>query len=233
MGSKKYKDATCVYCSLTKADVGDHIFARELFHPSQRANLPKAPSCNRCNSEKSRIEHYLTAVLPFGGRHVDANSTLTEFVPGRLKRNVRLHRRLAKEMGSVWNVENGIYRKSTTIPIEHKSLIMLFNYIAKGLAWHHWATYFTDEDEISVLLLTTLGRQFFEERFFSLRVAQRVQENLGNGTVRYEGVQGIDCAQITVWRFQLYGGLMFGGDPKVPSEYSTEIGVLTGPRELP
>ncbi len=37
---------------------GDHIFPRQLFLESHRANLPKVPCCKNCNDEKSKLEHY-------------------------------------------------------------------------------------------------------------------------------------------------------------------------------
>ena len=73
---------------------GDHIFAREFFLLSARSNLPQAPICSECNNEKSKLEHYLTAVLPFGGRHADASETLASMVRKRLEKNVKLHRNL-------------------------------------------------------------------------------------------------------------------------------------------
>jgi 5-methylcytosine-specific restriction endonuclease McrA len=67
--SKKFKGKTCAYCGEREAITGDHVFAREFFLPSDRADLPQAPICGECNNEKSKLEHYLTTVLPFGGRH--------------------------------------------------------------------------------------------------------------------------------------------------------------------
>ena len=46
--------------------MGDHVIARGFFLPSERGELPQVPACKQCNNEKSRIEHHLTTVLPFG-----------------------------------------------------------------------------------------------------------------------------------------------------------------------
>jgi hypothetical protein len=35
------------------------------------------------------------------------------------------------------------------------------------------------------------------------------------GAFRYEGAQSKDDPQLTMWRFEIYGGVDFGGDPKV------------------
>ena len=47
------------------------MFAREFFLTDRRAQFPKLPACETCNNVKSKLEHYLTAVLPFGGRYTD------------------------------------------------------------------------------------------------------------------------------------------------------------------
>ena len=79
---KKYKDKVCVYCSEMLSTAGERIFAREFFLKHQRVNLPKAPSCNKCNGDKSLLEHYLTAILPFAGRDDDALENLTKMGMG-------------------------------------------------------------------------------------------------------------------------------------------------------
>src|SRR5260370_34788662 len=88
--SQRHVGETCVQCGAAPAATMDHIFAREFFPVERRANLPKVPACSSCNSTKSRLEHYLTAVLPFGGLHQDALVTLERMVPPRLEKNVKL-----------------------------------------------------------------------------------------------------------------------------------------------
>jgi hypothetical protein len=95
--SKKFKGKRCAYCSVRQVVTGDHIFAREFFVLSARADLPQAPICSECNNEKSKLEHYLTAVLPFGGRHAHASENLAVQVPKRLEKNAKLYRHLKAE----------------------------------------------------------------------------------------------------------------------------------------
>ena len=57
---KGFKGKTCVYCAAAPAATMDHVFAREFFLVDRRANLPKVPACQACNSAKSGLEHYLT-----------------------------------------------------------------------------------------------------------------------------------------------------------------------------
>jgi hypothetical protein len=81
---KKFKGMKCAYCLDAPATTVDHVFSREFFLVEDRGYLPEAPACKRCNDEKSRMEHYLTAVLPFGGRHTQARVNLESHVPPRL-----------------------------------------------------------------------------------------------------------------------------------------------------
>lgn len=228
MGSKKYKNKLCVYCASQPSVTGDHVFAREFFLLDHRGNHPQVPACEACNNSKSKLEHYLTAVLPFGGRHRNSLETLTSLVPKRLAKNEKLRHHLASRSSSVWSLENGIYQRATVVPLEAGSIERLFGLIAKGLAWHHWEICFTGEHELKTLILTQDGQQFFEQSIFRLNAAQRVQINLGGGAVQYEGVQGVDCPHVTAWRFTIYGGLIMGGDPEARGEICSQIAVITG-----
>src|SRR3990167_5183701 len=107
--SKKYKGKTCVYCQERPSiRQGDHVFSRELFLESERANLIKVPACDECNNDKSKHEHYLTSLLPFGGLHVDAKEHLSTMVPPRLEKNQKLKRELNAGMMYVTRTgENG------------------------------------------------------------------------------------------------------------------------------
>lgn len=90
--SKKFREKLCAYCAKnTSIPQGDHLFAREFFLENDRNDLIKVPACDKCNNEKSRIEHYLTTILPFGGLHADAEQNLSAMVPKRLSKNKRLH----------------------------------------------------------------------------------------------------------------------------------------------
>src|SRR5260370_9406528 len=93
--SKRYKGKTCVYCVVAQSDTADHVLAREFVPITHRPQIPKVPACRRCNKTKSDLEHYLTAVLLFGGSHRDAATNLQDHGARRLAKNLRLHRRLA------------------------------------------------------------------------------------------------------------------------------------------
>lgn len=225
--SKKHKGAICVYCADATSTTADHVFAREFFLPEHRANLPKVPACSACNQAKSRVEHYLTAILPFGGRHAAATKSLQELVPKRLARNEKLRRELATGWGRVWNREGLLHFPVATLPLSSGYIEEFFSFIVRGLLWHHWKTMLTAHDSVDVTVLTKAGEQFFEESIFRLRAANRITENLGSGTIRYEGIQAAAPPQVSAWRFSLYGGIQFG-DPSDPGIPGSVVGAFTG-----
>ena len=226
-GSKKYKGRQCAYCGVTDATTADHIFAREFFLVEDRADLPQVPACSSCNDEKSRLEHYLTALLPFGARRGASRRNLVEMVPQRLVRNARLHRNLRDNWGKAWAKEGGAYVRTSTLPVDAEKVIDLFRRVVRGLVSFHWGTYLTGEDDVTVVAFTTAGEEYFDG-LFALNVAARVRRDVGRGTFKYEGAQAADSPRITVWRIEAYGGLKFG-DPSVPGEHASRIGALTGP----
>jgi hypothetical protein len=226
--SKRFKGLDCAYCSDRPSVTGDHVFAREFFLKTQRADLPQVPTCNQCNGEKSKLEHYLTAVLPFGGRHPDALTNLSAMVEPRLAKNKKLHRRLSQNSSKVWaRTESGLHALSTALPFEPERLVELFNYIVRGVLFYHWSVRLTTEHFSEVVLLASDGQKIFG-RFMQMRAKARINVNLGNGTIIYDGIQGTDSDNISVWRFSIYGGLTLTS----PGEESVQIGALTGPKRV-
>lgn len=209
MGSKKFKNKTCVYCAKEKiSSTGDHIFAREFFLNNERDNLPQVPACEACNNIKSELEHYLTAVLPFGGQHSDSLSNLSSMVPKRLKKNKKLHKSLRSGMSRDWFVTgSGILIKSTSIPINFDKIERLMEYIVRGLCWEHMRVQLLEDDFVKVMAVTKHGEKYFRDRLFNSNCNLRVNMEWGKGTVSYEGIQGTDDPKRTVWSIKLYGGI--------------------------
>jgi len=225
--SKRFKDKRCVYCGIEKSiPSGDHVFAREFFLHNKRANPIKVPACDKCNNEKSTLETYLTATLPFGGGHKDAGVNLKTMVPARLKRNIKLHRQLADGKSFRWVKENGVFVRRLVFDFDSSKLNSLFRYITKGLLWWHWKVLLTSEDFVDARTLPRV-----EERYFNLlRAGNPVNGNLGEGTFHYEGVQATDNLKYTAWKFSIYGGIKFN-DPRYPEEEPSLIWGLTAPKE--
>jgi len=232
MGSKKYKNTTCAYCLTRQSTTGDHVFAREFFLPSKRDRHPIVPCCEQCNFEKSKLEHYLASIFPFGGRHPDAYENLTCMLPPRLKGNRKLHCTLEKFRRRVWTLEDGLYKRTMAIPINPEYVYSLFKYIARGLAYYHWMVTFDEDCIIDVFTPTDIGQEQFDKLLFRLNARNRVYADLGKGTVIYEGAQGIDSSQISIWRILMYGGICFSGSLHSDATTGGQIIVMTGPKSM-
>jgi hypothetical protein len=226
--SKRFNGLPCTYCTDRPSVTGDHVFAREFFLKTQRANLPQVPTCDQCNQDKSSLEHYLTAVLPFGGQHQDALTNLSEMVEPRLAKNKKLHRNLSANSSKLWTrTKSGLHVQSTALPFEPERLVELFKYIVRGVLFYHWNVRLAAEHFSEVVLLASDGQKLFAD-MLQKNAKARVSENLGNGTFVYDGAQGLDSDIITVWRFSIYGGLTLVD----PGEETAQIGALTGPRRV-
>jgi len=164
--------------------VGDQdawLVARAFLLIEKRANLPKVPACVACNEAKAGLEHYLTALMPFGGTHRDAGATLGTLVPSRLAENARLHRELAK----AWE-----QRADSSLPIDAQKLVQLCELIARGLAFHHWRLLLPpDECVVHGGFPTPEARATFEPLLAAN--GTRVKGDFGEGAFVYEGVQDL------------------------------------------
>jgi hypothetical protein len=204
-----------VYCAVAGISAtADHVFAREFFPIDKRANLPQVPACERCNGDKSRLEHYLLTVLPFGGRHADSAHVLGTMVEGRLASNAKLHRALSSGKATVLEQSNGILLPTMTIPFEGDKLAALAKYIARGLTFHHFGTVIAAECHVEGGLIVPEGEALLMP-ILKLK-GQLIVNALGDGAVEYEGVQSIEDPEVTVWRMRLYGGVALTGDPAHP-----------------
>jgi len=63
-----------------------------------------------------------------------------------------------------------------------------------------------------------------------MNAKDRVRGDVGGGALVYEGMQGTDNPQVSVWELSIYGGVKVisadGTDPM------SRFGVLTGPRVI-
>jgi len=231
MSSKKFKGKTCAYCGVPGcSDTADHVFAKEFFLRERRANLPKVPACRPCNEDKAKLEHYLTQVLPFGGRHPDASVNLGSMLPKRLAKNPALGGALRSSMSPIWIPDpSGLILRTSTITIDASKLEQWCGLLVRGLSYYHWKTVIGSECFFEFMVPTKDGEAILDN-LLSKRGAARIKVSLGGGTFAYEALQGIDNPQVSAWWFSIYGGLMLGGGD--PTVRSGTIGVLTGPRRV-
>lgn len=223
MASKKYKNKKCVYCGVDRSSTGpDHIFAREFFLESKRDNLPQVPACDSCNNSKSKLEHYLTSVLPFGGKHDDANKNLKKMVPKRLEKNLKLHRKLKEGQSKKYIAgSSGIITPQMTVPIDSNQLLELFEYIARALVSFHFDIILESND----LVDSSIDIKNIDS-WLNGPCANRVECNLGDSTISYTGIQATDSEKVTAWEFYFYGGITFTNRP------DTRIIAFTGPSHI-
>jgi len=161
-------------------------------------------------------------VFGFGAMHQDAKVNLDTLVRRRLENNLRLKRELAVGYDA---------SAGTSIPFDHEKLDKLFAMIAHGLAWHHWKVLLRPGFSVIASLFSDPGAPFFMQMLSVWNTPIRVSDNLGDGTFVYEGAQATDVPEATIWRFEMYGGIKFGGDPRVPGPASLAV-ALTGPDSL-
>jgi hypothetical protein len=217
---RKFSGETCIYCNNAQAESSDHVVGRKFFLEERRGNLPQVPACKRCNNRKSELEAYLMTVLPFGAKNADAAEILAKLVPPRLEKNAKLERKLRRG-----------YERSggTAIPFEHKSLEELFAMIARALTFQYFGVRLGSGYSSIASLFTNEGEAFVEQVLSSGRA--HVSGDLGEGTFTLEGAQAPQYPELTVWRFRIYGGVDFGGDPNVNGPSSLAIAV-TGRLEM-
>jgi hypothetical protein len=226
LASKKFSKYECVYCQKrSSTPTGDHVFARQFFLERDRNNLPKVPSCKTCGTEKSRHEHYLTSILPFGGRHNQAFENLRTHAPRRLARNLTLHRQLAK--GFALSEQSG----QPVLPFEFHHIEALFEKITIGLLWHSWRIYLPEKHQVRCAILSSEGVVFFNH-LLQFNAKSRISRDVGNGTFYYHGALGEGSQPISVWKYTIYGGLEVTGDPERPYEVSSSIGCITGSEDM-
>jgi len=198
----KFAGEICIYCNEAPAESKDHTVARSFFLVERRDNLPQVLACKRCNNLKSKLENYLMIVLPFGAKHPDAKRNLEELVRPRLEneRNAKLYRKLQRD-----------YERSggQFISFNHKPLDELFAMVAKALAWQHFGVRIGKEHSAVASLFMNEGWPGFEQLMAAGKLTP--PGDLGNGTFRYQGSQGPQYPEQTLWRFEVYGGVDFGG----------------------
>jgi hypothetical protein len=219
--SKAFKSGLCAYCCAAESTTADHVIARGFFPQDLRANLPKVGACRKCNNKKSKLEHTLTAVMPFGAQHERAREALLA-VERMLTKNKLLHRFMVLGFRSVFRSFNGSpWVPETTVPFEGGNLELLSEYIVKGLARHHWGLDLGADTCVRVAFLNAEGAAVFD-RFFAGKTKRRVVNDLGEGVFFYEGIQSVDDVKVTLWKMSIYR-VEVGGDPALPGQRASMI----------
>lgn len=205
--SKRFKNKTCAYCARDGASTtADHVLAREFFPVRFRQDLPQVPSCARCNNDKSRLEHYLATVLPFGSRLPDAAVTLESLAPRRLRKNLRLARELSAGQEDFWRIANNTVTVQTTLPFDSETMSAYLCYVTRGLACFHFKIALPPGIFVGAGAFSPTADDMFAT-WLARRRGRVVQNELGNGIFHYAGIQATDNPGISVWQYAWFGGL--------------------------
>lgn len=231
--SKRFKCKTCVYCAQEGvAHTADHVVCKSFFGLQMRDNLPKVPACRTCNRIKADLEHYLVTLLPFGAQHGRAKATLEEMVPPRLARNRKLLYELSQGLErTVISVNGGPWQLQGSLPLDGQRLSKLFEFIVRGLAFHHWQLIFDNDYFVHADYLNEIGRTAFEG-LLGKEVSHRIVADLGNGVFVYEGAQSGTHPGFTIWRMSLYGAEVNGGSDRRNERLKHAYGI-TVPKAWP
>lgn len=229
---KGFASQICVYCQQAKSTpTGDHAIPRSFFTLEDRDNIPKVPACVSCNNKKSVLEHYLASTLPFGGKHSSAEKYLTEFAPGRLAKNQKLQRDLARDKKHVLLQEPDlILRSQMTLPFEGEKYTDFFGYVAVAMLWHEWRKRVPAGHKVEAICLTPTGEEAWSH-LLHMDGQRDVSGSFANGAFQYR----LKCSDrepiIVISIFSLYGGIDVASEDRTRHGRSRYVGVLIAPKE--
>ncbi|KML42223.1 hypothetical protein VK92_02910 [Burkholderia sp. LK4] len=190
------------------SSTGDHVIALEFCPGTARDSLRKVPACVACNNAKSKLEHYVLAVLPMGSLLPSAATAITEQVGPRLAKNEALRRQLAVGQQMRWvRSSDGRWYESVALPFDTMKLSELACYIALGLAWHHWQAQLVPHAPVRAALFSTGGLQLFEQLLASHDPLARVEGSFGEGVFAYRGIYDRANIATTWWQMTFFGGV--------------------------
>jgi hypothetical protein len=193
-------------------------------------NLPVVPACARCNDAKSKLEHYLTSVMPFGGRHPDASDTLSTLVPERLAKNRPLWAALGRGLDAYLVSRNGgSWQPEARLPVDGPKLTQWLDYVTRGLAYWHCNIYVLPERCLIRAGFLNADGQAFCEKLLAGNAGKRTHGHLGEDVFVYEGLQSAEHSELTVWRFSLYGAAV-GADSRSPR--MSNAYAITAPKNM-
>ena len=153
-------------------------------------------------------------------------------MPRRLAKNVKLHRELAEGRVDV-NLNDGRETvRTSAIPFDSPQLFSYFRYVARGLAAFHFKSPVPPEYVVSAGLVTP-GQDEIMRSLFTGRSRDYARGNLGGGLVLYEGQQAVDDPCLTIWRFLIYGGVVFAGDKQTADPISPDIWAVIAKQVMP
>ncbi|WP_315770081.1 MULTISPECIES: hypothetical protein [unclassified Bradyrhizobium] len=174
----------------------------------------------------------MTAVLPFTSNHQDAAEVLSQMVERRLERNAKLKNHLAAGLRQELTLQNGILVPALALPFDSSRVEDLFKFITQGLLYHHFGV-ILDRQKHGVWagFLNRPGEEM-HRKLLAGNARARVKGDIGEGALVYEGAQGVDFPEMSIWIFQLFGGTRTSGDPCEPDASIRVVGGLTASQRV-
>jgi len=204
------------------------------FPPTNRNDLPKAPSCRKCNDDKGKLEHYLTSVLPFSSDHATALQSQADTVKRRLEKNLALKMELQSGIQPVLiKSSKGFFDETISLPFQPEKIIKYCKYIVKGLSWFEWSVIIPKHYILEVMPLTRdYGIIWFRDLVLTMSPEFRRDCVIANGGFGYTCTRNIDDAAFSAWHLKFYGNLQIAGQTNDGQIWPIEICVLTGPSTI-
>lgn len=196
--------------------------------PNDRQNIPKVPACIECNGVKSKYEHYIATVLPFGGRHGQAKENLTTMVPKRISKNRNLLYNLRESFQKRQN-QSFPEELGTPIDFDHETLIEWFKYVGFGLMWHEFDHLVPPSYQIDVIALSDFGETKF--RLFFNYDGFRIKRTIGADVVRYEAIASKSDIGVGAIMLDLYNEALFIDNATDTGVTASKFGIMVGPAD--
>lgn len=211
MGKKRasrFNGRRCAYCGIDGvSSTGDHVVAKKFFPLADRGYIPQVPACWPCNNDKSILEGYLTAVLPFGAADNAQEHLLA--LERRLAENERLRRILARSYRRITDPDTG--EPTGEISLDPIRVDALFERIVKGLHAHHLGP-LPPAVAFSGVFFTGRGWDIFNPRLFSAEGIDRKDHSFGAGAFTYSYVEIPEVPGFVAWKASLFGLRYRGGE---------------------
>jgi len=110
-------------------------------------------------------------------------------------------------------------------------MLELFSLIARGLIWYHWKKYVGQNAIVDPVFPLRRDLQHID-KLFKLKPADAAVNNIGSGSAVYRGSLVDSNRCLSVWQFQMFGGVILTGDPRLPNEIPSSIVVFVTEKEF-
>lgn len=148
-------------------------------------------------------------MMPFGALHADSHRLLSEDVPARLSGNLKLARELLGGMREEkYTNEQGEADHRHVLPFDGEKLILLFEYITRGLIHWHWGHGLSPGYVTRAMVMREEGRYHWDRMRSHRNATGLFGWSLGKDALRYEAFFDATNPNVTAWQFRMYGGAM-------------------------